>query len=82
MYHAHKCILASTSPYFKALFSSPVSTTDHQQEVNFNHYSKGTIELLLDFIYAEAKMETADLAELLQLAEFLQKKISQTTYSH
>merc|ERR1740124_2081499 len=78
-YHAHKCILAAASPYFKAVFSSPMlhvnACNSKQEVVDFDLYSAQTVQLLLDIIYGvneEVGDDSADFSDLLKLAEFLQ----------
>ena len=71
-FQAHKCVLATASGYFKTLFLSPLSACDIIQIANLNDFSKQSIELFLDFIYDQPKVERVDIADVLKLAHYLQ----------
>ena len=67
---AHKCVISTVSPYFKALFTSPCSNCDGL--VDLSDFSAQAIDFLLDVIYGVADTEINDLCELLRVAEFVQ----------
>lgn len=71
-FNAHKCVLSTVSPYFKALFTSPAASNNYQDTVNFDTYSPECVKYLLDFIYGESSAKISDIPLVLQLAEFIQ----------
>ena len=71
-FYAHKGVLASVSRYFKRLFLSPLSTNEYPHIVNLDHFSKENIQLVLDIIYFQRNVDTADLQELLRLVDYFQ----------
>jgi len=71
-YDVHKCVISVASPYFLALFTTQMVVEGDGRTIDLSDYSNNTVETLLDLIYGCADVESADIGELLRLAEFLQ----------
>ena len=72
--HAHKCVLSAATPYFLALFTSLLSSTEGKQTVRFSDYSSKNVNSILEYVYnyyGYEMEESTEVEELLKLAEFL-----------
>lgn len=71
---AHRVVLAASSSYFKAMFTSEMKEKQ-QHAVELKGISPATISILLDFIYTEAVcVDTENVQDLLPAACLLQLK--------
>ena len=71
-YPCHRAVLASSSPYFRAMFSSSLKES-HNKKVSFNEMSQSTLNQIIKFIYTgvvEINFDTAQ--DLLAAANMLQ----------
>lgn len=71
-YPCHRAVLASSSPYFRAMFSSSLKES-HNKKIRFNEMSQSTLNQIITFIYTglvEINFETAQ--DLLAAANMLQ----------
>lgn len=71
---AHRVVLAASSSYFKAMFTSEMKEKE-QHVIELKGISSSTIAILLDFIYTEAVcVDTENVQDLLPAACLLQLK--------
>ena len=68
----HRAVLASSSPYFRAMFSSSLKES-HNKKIIFNDMSQSTLNQIITFIYTgivEINFDTAQ--DLIAAANMLQ----------
>merc|ERR1711935_75740 len=79
-FHAHKTILASSSPYFEAMFTSCMEESQ-MSEVEIKDVSPEAMELLIDFCYTTTiTIEEDNVQQLLPAACLLQMSQVQQYY--
>ena len=76
-FHAHKCVLASLSQYFKALFLSEIYLGQAKEGIlttTLHNFSEPCVRFLLDLLYGDrpAHAEDIDLVEFLKLVDYVQ----------
>ena len=78
---AHRLILAAVSPYFKALFNSPLQhqcNSDATTKTSLAMFTPSTVQLMMDMIYrrhdqlSKENHKDVDYLELMRLCDFLQ----------
>jgi len=69
---AHKCVLASVSDYFVALFTSSISSATTSNVVVLDDFPVEIVSLFMDVIYASVDITAEHVPELLQLAQYVQ----------
>jgi len=69
---AHKCVLASVSDYFVALFTSSISSATTSNVVVLDDFSVEIVSLFMDVIYSSVDIAAEHVPELLQLAQYVQ----------
>lgn len=71
---AHRVVLAASSSYFKAMFTSEMKEKE-QHVIELKGISSSTMSILLDFVYTEAvSVDTGNVQDLLPAACLLQLK--------
>lgn len=71
-FYAHKSLLASCSPYFKAMFSSKMKEASESKPIVFNDIDAQNMEALLKYIYTgEIELRADNIRPIISAANFL-----------
>ena len=71
-FRCHKIVLASFSPYFKAMFSADLAESK-QEKVSINRVESSMIRLLIDYAYtSEVLITPNNVQSLLSAANLLE----------